>query len=551
MDGVDTRLNITLPPPDGSGDQYTDLAVKATTGKPVGDDDANSQTLSTNLKTVFGDDIESLAEAEDVASQFNINLQIGGSITKAKAAMQQELDTLDPSNPRVPILTKYIDVCDQLLQDGNIPGVDITLGQDADGNVQIQLDADNVNATADASAVVGTHVTAHRTGNPWLRGNAYVAFIVNFLTLAKLMMENMMVESKAEIASLQMMYELGDLAAKQIRTAGEKAAEMHRIAAYTAMVAAVTIAATTLMSLKSMANNKLEAEPPGDKSYTPINPKKPPPDLNIRSQPILDSNGVPKQVDVPKYIEFKGKIYRNKGEPPGSPGFDKRGYPYLESGRSPVQLSPQSEKLGITGVNPQYNKITGKEVHGYIASDPPYTKKAPAYEQLNVNVETRKIPVMDNKTGKQVMEEVPDPNNPGQSLIDPKTGKPQLQPKTIDDTGESITRDRRDIAKDNEIKSAKLQKTTMIAQATREFITQTSKTVEEFMKVQLEIEKSQAEAFKEILSTLQRLIGHAMDKASEGIKANNDLFAQIIQQLDAIRAKLMEAISAAYKKGSG
>lgn len=542
--GIDTRLDITLPPPDGSGDQYTNLAIKAKTGKPVGD-----QTLSTNLKTIFGDDITSLAEAEDIASKFNINLQIGGSLQNAKAAMQEELDNLDPANPRVPILSKYIEICDQLITKGSVPGIELTLGLDADGNTVLQLDADNVNAAADPSAVVGTNVSRARVGNPWLKGNAYVAFIVNFLILAKLLMENMMVESKAELASMQMMFELGNLAAQQIRTAGEKAAEMHRIAGYTAMVAAITIAATTLMSLKSMSKNKLEPEPPGDKAYTAIDPKKPPPDLNIHSQPILGPDGKPKTVHVPKYIEYEGVTYRNKGRPMGNlSGVDKYGYKYLESGRSPVQLTEQSAKLDIKGVNPRFSqKDPTQKVPGW--DDPNIkVKRTTEYAQLNVNVETRKIPVIDNSTGKQYQDPVKDPAT-GNQKVDGQ-GNPMFEGRTRDDTHQSITREKRDIAKDNEIKSAKLQKTTMVAQATREFITQSARTVEEFMKSELEIEKSQAEAFKEILSTLSRLIGHAMDKASEGLKANNDLFAQLIQQLDAIRAKLMEAISAAYKKGS-
>lgn len=541
MSGIDTRLDITLPPPGDSGSQYTDLAVKIKTGKPVGADDP-SQTLSSHLKTIFGDDITSLAEAEDIAKKFNINLQIGGSLKNAKAAMQDELDNLDPSNPRVPILSKYIDICDKLLQGANIAGVDLAMGLSDTGNFVVELDADNVGGAAGPQGAGKTKGPGTLVGNPWLKGNAYVAFVLNFLTLAKLMMENMMVEAKCETASLQMMFELGQLAAEQIKTAGEKAAEMHRVAAYTSMVAAVTIAATTMMSLKSMSKNRLEPEPPGDRAYTPIDPKKPPPDLNIKSQPLLDSNGMPKKVKVPEYIQMEGgkEIYRNEGRPLHSiTGRDEHGHPYLQRGREPIQISPESEKLGIKGVSPTMDgkpdgepiwrsKIPEKDVYGY--------------EQMKVNVEHREVPVMDQDTGKLAMKKNPD----GTPVLG-RDGQPV--PDTIKEEGKSLTREKKDIAKDNEIKSAKLQKTTMLAQATREFITQSSRTVEEFMKAELETEKAQAEAFKEILGTLSRLIGHAMERAADGIKANNDLFAQIIQQLDAIRAKLMEAISASYKKG--
>lgn len=554
MSGIDTRLDITLPPPGDSGSQYTDLAVKIKTGKPVGADDP-SQTLSSHLKTIFGDDITSLAEAEDIAKKFNINLQIGGSLKNAKAAMQDELDNLDPSNPRVPILSKYIDICDKLLQGANIAGVDLAMGLSDTGNFVVELDADNVGGAAGPQRAGKTKGPGTLVGNPWLKGNAYVAFILNFLTLAKLMMENMMVEAKCETASLQMMFELGQLAAKQITTAGEKAAEMHRVAAYTSMVAAVTIFATTMMSLKSMSKNRLEPEPPGDRAYTPIRVDKPPPDLNIKSQPILDSNGVPKQVKVPKYVQMEdGQIYRNEGTPmykrlgrhPVSP-LDEHGHPYLGHGREPIQISPQSETLGIKAVSP-----LDKDGKTPLLKTPPDRDgTVPAYEQMKVNTEYRQIPEMDLATGKQVMKPKMDPNNPGQQLVDPRTQEPQFERSFTTEDGKSLYREKKDIAKDNEIKSAKLQKTTMLAQATREFITQSSRTVEEFMKAELETEKAQAEAFKEILGTLSRLIGHAMERAADGIKANNDLFAQIIQQLDAIRAKLMEAISASYKKGGG
>lgn len=294
---IDTSLNISLPPPDGSGHPYSNLVVNAKTGKTVGSDPDNSANgLNSQLTAVFGDDVDSLAEAQAIADKFNINLQLGGTLRSAKETMQDELDNLDPANPRVPILGKYIDICDKLLAGGSVPGVNFALGLNSDGSNFLSMDADNVGATAAPT----TNLSGTVGGNPWLAGNAYVAFLVNFITLAKLMMENMMVEAKCEIASMQMIFEIGNLTAKQIEISGQKMAEMHRIAAITAAVSAATVVATTLISVKGMMKNKMEPEPEAD-VYTPVKrpaplpgeKPTPPPDLSKNMQPVRDIDGKP------------------------------------------------------------------------------------------------------------------------------------------------------------------------------------------------------------------------------------------------------------------
>ncbi|MBA3816317.1 MAG: hypothetical protein H0X29_07330 [Parachlamydiaceae bacterium] len=498
MGSIDsTRLDMSLPPPGPGGDdaQYANLVIKAKTNKPVGDD-ASPSPIDSHLKAIFRDDVDSLAEAQELTSQLNINLQIGGALKNAKTVMQNELDNLDPTNPRVPILGKYIDICDKLLQGGSIPGVNFALGLNSDGSSFIELDADKVGATSAPK----TNLTGTVGGNPWLAGNSYVAFMVNFMTLAKLMMENMMVESKAEINGLEMMYQMGVLTKDQILAAGDKAAEMHRIAGITAAVSAATTILSTGISLHGMAKNKMEAEPTEAKGYTEIGTKKPP-DLNL-GDPIKNTDGTVKIVQAPKYIEFDNKPYRNEPTPLTSRGQDELGYRYLPRGRSPLQ---ENAAAGIKSFSPG-EKLDGRgnKVPNPVGS-PHETINSPAYNQHKVEV-------------------------------NPSDGKP------------SIVREKADVQTANQARSAEIQKWSMIGNSSREVLNQSAKSVEEFMKAGLEIEKAQADALKAIYETIARLISHGMDKASEGFKANHDLLAQLIQQLDSIRAKLQEAISASLRK---
>lgn len=528
MGSIDSSLNISLPPPGqgGNDEQYSQLAVNLRTNKPVGQDPDDpgpdsSKAFNANLTAVFGDDIDSLEEAQDITNKLNINLQLGGSIKKAEAAMQEELDTLDPSNPRVPILGKYIDICDKLLEGKSIPGVTFAVGEDIDGTY-LQIDADGVGAPA-AAAAPTTHLSGKVGGNPWLAGNAYVTFLINFITLAKLMMQNKAVESKAELASITMMFELGNLAASQIRKAGENAAEMHRVAAITAAITAGVTALTTTISAAKMYQNKIKAEPIGEESFTKV-PQGKVPNLNNEARPVLGPDGQPKMVDVPRYIRVNQPpeinqghpiIYRNEPKPFfNRSGVDSLGKPYLPRGQKPFQLTENAGKtFGISGVNPEGIKVNGKVItdQNYLDGEP-FTKKTPEYAQHEIELR---------------------PNGE----------------KGVKISKQSIQEDKLRIKAENEIRSQKYTEANMFAQFSREFSSQTGKSVEEFLKIQLEISKSEADALKEIFSTISRIISHAMDRATEGFKAQSELITQLMQQLDAIRAKLQEAVSAAMRKG--
>lgn len=526
---IDTKLDMSLPPPSGDGEQYNNLVVKAKTNKPVGDGD-DFPALDKTIKAVFGDDIDSLEEAQDLASRFNLNLQIGKSLTNAKATMQEELDNLDPSNPRVPILGKYIDVCDKLLEGKSIPGVNFAIGLNIDGSTFVEMDIDKVGV----AAAPKTNITGTVGGNPWLAGNAYVNFMVTFMTLAKLMMLNMAVESKAEVASLGMMFELGNLAAKQIITSGEQAAEMHKIAGITAAISAATTGITTLASAKGMWKNRMRPEPTEAQSFQKINANGKPPNLNNEYHPRLDANGKPLMTAKPKYIQTEdGTVYRNEPPPkykswrPNENGkfsapVDKYGHPYLDRGATP--LEPSNPRTGF--VNPSADAAGIKGVHR--------PGSAADVSQRN----------MDNGGGGE--------RPPVDSKMSPSYEQQKVQSKPAanpDDPDEKfVVTEKSDIHHDNELRSQAYQKYSMFGQSARDFSSQTTKSVEEFMKIELEIKKAQAEALKEIFSTLSRLASHALDRASEGLKSNNELFAQLIQQLDSIRAKLQEAINAALKK---
>lgn len=382
---------------------------------------------------------------------------------------------VDPSNPHAYLSAKYGEVFDKLS-----PGVRESLPE-----IDDYLSTQGVN--------LATQEKVSNGGNSWLRGNAYVAFLVNFLDLARLLMEGKATDAQAELASLDMMMEMGNLQAKQILTAGAKAAEMHRIAGITAAVSATTIAATTLVGLKDMAANRMHAEVD---SIQPLpEAGQPPPNLNNTVQDLPPNQ--PKMVETKKYVEYQGKVYRNEGRPITSlSGKDANGYDYLPRGREPVLVNSVSAQMaGYKAAN--WQNLKGPD--GLIS---------------NPNIEARNY------------QQIPVKEVNGQTVY-----------------GQTAA----EVKADNAVRKINADTAQMKWQGLQQFSTKIGESAKEFLSAGLELKKAEAESLKEIFATISRMISHGMERASASVDANSQMITQTLQQLDQIRAKLQEAISTSYR----
>jgi hypothetical protein len=122
--------------------------------------------------------------------------------------------------------------------------------------------ANNSTATADVKFSQGIG------GNPWLAGNVYVAFLISFIELQRLMMKNKMVQGQIELATMNMITELAKSSADAIMAIA-KTNQMIHIA--TAVMSAVSIAITivSMVGAVKAASRTKAAEP--------AQPGKPPP----------------------------------------------------------------------------------------------------------------------------------------------------------------------------------------------------------------------------------------------------------------------------------
>lgn len=336
---MDTSL-VILPPPDPSGSQYSDMA----TLKPY-----SSAPVKEGMKVLFGHNVDTLQQAEQIADSMNINLQLGGSIQSAKVEMQQQLNTLDPSSPKVPILLKYVEVCEQLLQGGGIPGIEMSVTLKPDGTLSyLQIDADNVKdseAVTTAKADVTPQVAF---GNRWLVGNAAVAYRTEFIKLMRILMQNKAIKGKIENTSMALLKEMASVMKDLTIASGKIASEMARNQGISSIVSATTTGVCTVVAGAGMLGG---AQKPEVDTYEPI-PQGKAPDLNNYSKPVLHPDGTPVEAPVPTHIKYQTGV-DGAGQPTWSNTMPNENNLHASANIRAVRPD------GVDGMIPKTNPLTG------------------------------------------------------------------------------------------------------------------------------------------------------------------------------------------------
>lgn len=291
---------FTLTPPNSSGDPFSKLATDVH-GVPIGDKPDTAKIMSQFLGYSDKDTIGSaLDEILDLVGQ--LNAATGVSMSD----VQNYLNTLDPTQPNLPPIRALLIISERALEAGKIGGLQFSVQQatnpDADAAVisgqadvvaeQASDEAESEKTTAAASTVTGSedevdaktraanasaliatdieaardnvntpttniHLSFNATGgNKWLAGNVYVAFLVEFMELQKILMQNKVVQGQVELQGMNLTVELAKTTADMIMDVAKTNQMIHIV---TACMAAVSIVASAV-ALGMSAGGKLTFE---------------------------------------------------------------------------------------------------------------------------------------------------------------------------------------------------------------------------------------------------------------------------------------------------
>lgn len=361
MDGVNNvggdaglSLYFKLPAPGEEGKAFTNLATDIN-GVPIGESGA-AKTLAIHLGFSDKDTIGSaLDEVNAIASVLNMTFVNQADFEQS---LQVYLDNVDPANPTIAPVRALLVASDKDLQSGNIGGVDITTRKkilsgntgisDADvagynstkvvtGDIYVNVRNalnDNLEKLDQANTDIASDIDASRNlnsdpgvqmkfsttvgGNPWLAGNVYVAFLISFMDLQRLMMENKVVQGQIELASMNMITELAKSAADAIMAIAKTNQMIH-------IATAAMSAASICISVGAMIGGGIAAARPATPKTT---------------NQIMDG---PNGSSIQK-VEVKG--------PDGKPVMQAPKFAYLtEANWNSVGLmAPQGEKTGTAAM---------------------------------------------------------------------------------------------------------------------------------------------------------------------------------------------------------
>lgn len=286
-------MGIQLDPPGAEGAQWDNMVTRPG-GVPVGQGPNENEYFSPDaaknaIKNLSKDEIDAVLEGDLFLSPIGTQLKLVMHSSPTNL-VQTQLDNLDPSSPTIPLIKKFIEISENLLRQGNIIAAQGTQGAKkqiegmAEANkdgfapltaVEQQKQAEGV--TAGIGALNADDITARKTkldkaysegasalanvqtsSNKWLAGNAYVEFLVNYWEMLLMLKESKIVDSRIEIAGIEMFMELAKNAADAIMDRAHEAFVMKIVSAVMAAVNIVVIAVTTAVSVAMTMRMKAE-----------------------------------------------------------------------------------------------------------------------------------------------------------------------------------------------------------------------------------------------------------------------------------------------------
>lgn len=255
--GLDLFLN--LQPPGSEGDPFSKLATNIH-GVPIGEKTDPTKTLTTLLGYSDKDTIGSALD-----EILSLATQLSTAFNKAQTsddAVQAYFNTLDPTLPSLPPIRSLLLISERSLLEGKIGGVQVNsppsdsndptnpsnplyekkanrpaknsdlppTGGPDEGPPQLESEYDDDIAPPSSGG-----------GNPWLSGNVYVGFLIEFMEMQRMLMKNKVVEGKIELQSMNLITELAKSTADLIMDIAKTNRMIHIT---TAVMSAVAIGFT-------------------------------------------------------------------------------------------------------------------------------------------------------------------------------------------------------------------------------------------------------------------------------------------------------------------
>lgn len=218
---ADISFAIQIPQPD------TELAAQF-----ANKDVAKLHVISGGKVTDVGDTIVSYDSIKAGTTSLNLKqmAQLGVGLASAQSLLQQQLDTLQPGDPQIPVLANEINLISQMVTTGTVPS-----------NTLLNLGINPHTGDVDSVSVSSTGLaSAPKTGtSKWFAGNAYVAFENLFTQLIMMMMKGEAAQAKLAFTSLQMGFALAKESAEDITNSANLRAQQQFVAAVTDLTSGI------------------------------------------------------------------------------------------------------------------------------------------------------------------------------------------------------------------------------------------------------------------------------------------------------------------------
>lgn len=290
--GFNPSTDLSLPPPGTEGQGFTNLAV-GIDGKPIGE---TGSTSTTGMPIT--DTQSSYLDGLDPSELTDISADILAKYGDTKDALLAQLNTIDPTNPDLPIILQMINVADAQIQTGNVLGLQvgdlstseqvqvgltkIDDGTQGSGDAARTAPPPGTDTTAGADRTAQSSGTAQASGvttpqlNSWLVGNTYVLFLIMFMEMTRTLMQNKVVQGQVEIASMSTMYAMAQNTAELIMDIAKQNQLQHIMQAVGAAISlGFSIASLAMIGFKKdmtdeEGNKVMKTNPDGSKSNDPI-----------------------------------------------------------------------------------------------------------------------------------------------------------------------------------------------------------------------------------------------------------------------------------------
>lgn len=366
--------------------------------------------------------------------------------------------------------------------------------------------------------------------NLFLAVNAYVTFMVNFMELVKAMLENKKVQGELQLKTMDMIVSLAQDTKATIMDAAQKQSDIYVAQGICAAVALAGSCISFGMTVASMgAGNEKEI------------------DLNEELTPEITVPDPPTKMGFPDdESALNAKIQ--------SDWYEERGGQVATDGEGFEETSTYTDKNGNDVEYKVYGPGGGKEgaamkkaFENRGSDDHPFVNdqgKTEAQVQAhNDKYDDYHEELYENK--------LQDPHEKGISSEE----KAARQDK-IDNRNEEIRTKNEETTKDVKKRNEQIRHRNQSAGDTRRQIGQAiegmarsgSEVFKNFYEAGKTMEKAQAESLRVVLEAFSRIQQQLLSTVNDAFKADGDTIRELIQQLDGIRQKLLEAVAAMLRR---